>query len=89
MYARIMIIAIQKYLKNNNILKYNHGEKSMKLHFIIYTDLKCLPKKINTFHNNCKKSSTTKIYLQVIHCLLIVHFMSRKINMIIIEAKTV
>ena len=27
--------------KDNNIIKYNHGEKSMKVPFIIYTDLGC------------------------------------------------
>ena len=25
--------------KDNNIIKYNHGEKSMKLPFLIYADL--------------------------------------------------
>ena len=33
--------------KNNNIIKYNHGEKSMKLPFVIYTDLECLLEKIS------------------------------------------
>ena len=28
--------------KNNNIIKYNHGEKPMKLPFVIYTDLERL-----------------------------------------------
>ena len=28
--------------KNNNIIKYNHGEKSMKLPFVIYAGLECL-----------------------------------------------
>ena len=28
--------------KDNKILKYNHGEKSMKVPFIIYADLECL-----------------------------------------------
>ena len=28
--------------KDNNIIKYNHGEKSMKLPFVIYADLECL-----------------------------------------------
>ena len=28
--------------KNNNIIKYNHGEKSMKLPFVIYADLDTL-----------------------------------------------
>ena len=31
--------------KNNNIIKYNHGEKSMKLPLVIYTDLECLLEK--------------------------------------------
>ena len=31
--------------QNTNIMKYNHGEKSMKLPFAIYADLECLLKK--------------------------------------------
>ena len=27
--------------KDNNIIKYNQGEKSIKLPFIIYADLEC------------------------------------------------
>ena len=33
---------------NNNIIKYNQGEKSLELTFIIYADLDCLLKKIDT-----------------------------------------
>ena len=47
--------------KDNKILKYNHGEKSMKLPFIICADFESLLEKINTCHNNLEKSSTTKI----------------------------
>ena len=47
--------------KNNNIIKYNHGEKSMKLPFLIYADLECLLEKMRTCQNNPNKSSTTKI----------------------------
>ena len=47
--------------KNNNIIKYNHGEKSMKLPFVIYADLKCLLEKMSTCINNPNESSTTKI----------------------------
>ena len=43
------------------ILKYNHGEKSLKVPFIVYADLKSLLEKISTCPNNPKKSSTTKI----------------------------
>ena len=47
--------------KDNNIIKYNHGEKSMKVLFIIYTDLECLLEKMSTCRNNPNESSTTKI----------------------------
>ena len=59
-YAKIMIIAIQKCQKNK-ILKYNHGEKSMKFVCIINADMACLLNKINTCHNDPKKSPTTKM----------------------------
>ena len=45
----------------NKILKYNHGQKSMKAPFIIYADLEYLLEKMTTCHNNPEKSSTTKI----------------------------
>ena len=38
--------------EDNNILKYNHGEKSMRAPFIIYADLECLLEKISTCHND-------------------------------------
>ena len=47
--------------KEKKILKYNYGEKSMKVLFIIYADLESLLDKMNTCHNNLEKSSTTKI----------------------------
>ena len=47
--------------EDNKILKYNHGEKSMKVPLIIYTDLESFLEKMNTCHNNPKKTSTTKI----------------------------
>ena len=46
---------------NNNIIKYNQGEKSLELPFIIYADLECLLKKIDTCYNNPDLLSTTKI----------------------------
>ena len=45
--------------EDKEILKYNHGEKSMKVPFTIYADLKSLLKKMNTCHNNPEKSLTT------------------------------
>ena len=47
--------------ENIKILKYNHGEKSMRAPFVIYADLECLLEKMSTCHNNPEKSSTTKI----------------------------
>ena len=47
--------------KDNKILKYSYGEKSVKVPFIIYADIESLLEKINTCHNNPEKSSTTKI----------------------------
>ena len=47
--------------KDNKILKYNYGEKSMKVPFIIYADLESLLEEMNTCYNNPEKSSTTKI----------------------------
>ena len=42
--------------KNNN-----HGQKSMKLPFVIYADLEYLLEKMSTCINNPNESSTTKI----------------------------
>ena len=56
----------------------------MKVPFIIYAGLESLLEKMNTFHNNPEKSSTTKInkhtpsgYSLYLHCL----------DLIIIEVK--
>ena len=46
--------------EDNKILKYNNGEKSMNVPFIMY-DLESLLEKMSTCHNDPKKSSTTKI----------------------------
>ena len=43
------------------MIKYNHGEKSMKIPFIINADMDCLLERIDICHNNSKKSSPTKI----------------------------
>ena len=43
--------------KNNNIIKYDHGEKAMKLPFVIYADLECLLEKMSTCISNPNESS--------------------------------
>ena len=47
--------------KNNNIIKYNQGEKSIKLPFVVYADLECLLEKMSTCQNNSNESPTTEI----------------------------
>ena len=47
--------------KDNNTIKYNQGEKSIKLPFVVYADLECLLEKIITCQNNPNESSTTEI----------------------------
>ena len=47
--------------KNNNILKYNPAEKSMKISFVIYGNLECLFEKMSTCCIDPEKSSTTKL----------------------------
>ena len=42
----------------NKILKYNHGEKSLKAQFMIYADLECLLEKMHLCQNNIEKSYT-------------------------------
>ena len=46
---------------DNNTIKYNQGEKSIKLPFIVYAALECLLEKMSTSYNNAEESSTTKI----------------------------
>ena len=47
--------------KSYKILKYNYGEKSMRVLFFIYADLESLLEKMSACHNNPEKSSTVKI----------------------------
>ena len=68
---------------DNKILKYNHGEKSMKVQFIVYADLASLLKKMSTCHNNPEKLSTTAINKNIVQLML------QKISSIIIEVNTV
>ena len=52
---------VEMPIKGNNTIKYNHGEKSIKMPITIYADLECLLEKMSTCQNNPNKSSTTKI----------------------------
>ena len=52
---------IEMPTKDNNIIKYNQGEKSIKLPFVIYADLECLLEKVSKCQNNPNESSTNEI----------------------------
>ena len=52
---------VEMPIKGNNTIKYNHGEKSIRIPFTIYADLECLLEKMSTCQNDPNKSSTTKI----------------------------
>ena len=47
-------------MKIKKILKYNPGEKSLKVPFIIYVDLECLLRKIDLCQNDPEESFTEK-----------------------------
>ena len=47
--------------KDNNIIKYNQGENSIKLPFVVYADSECLLEKMSMCTNNPNESSTTEI----------------------------
>ena len=77
--------------EDNKILKYNHGEKSLKAPFIIIADLECILPKISSCQNNPEKSYTERkanMSLQVTHGLHVVHLMHQKTNEVITEEKT-
>ena len=73
--------------EDNKILKYNHGEKSLKVLDFIYADLECLLKKF--IHVKIILKNLTQRKKQVTHCLQIVHLMKQKTNLIFTGGKTV
>ena len=77
----------------NKILKYNHGEKSLKALFIIYADLECLLEKMYSCQNNPEKSYTEKkklsIRLLVIQYLQNVRLTQQKINLIVTKVNII
>ena len=76
--------------EDKKILKYSHGEKSMKAPFIIYADLQCLLEKMHLCQNNPEKSYTEKklsIRLLVIQYLKASRSTQQKINLIVTWTK--
>ena len=74
---------IEMPTKDNNIIKYNQGEKSIKLTFVVYADLECLLEKrahVKIILMNRLLLKLINTYHLVIHYLLIVHSIKQKIN---------
>ena len=46
--------------ESEKILKYNPGEKSLKVPFVIYADLECLLEKVDSCQNDSEKSREKK-----------------------------
>ena len=46
--------------EDNKTLKYNHGEKSMRVPFLIYADLECLLEKMHLRQNNLENCYAEK-----------------------------
>ena len=60
--------------KDNNIIKYNQGKKSIKLPFAVYADLECLLEKMSTCQNNPYESSATEINKHTSGYSIFTHF---------------
>ena len=78
--------------EESKILKYNHGEKSLKAPFMTYADLECLLEKsipVKIILKNLIQRKKLSIYLLAIHCLQIIHLIKQKMNLVVTEAKTV
>ena len=62
--------------EDNKILKYNPGEKPLKVPFNIYADLECILEKISSCQNNAEKSYTEKKKAKHTFRLLMDHMLS-------------
>ena len=68
--------------EDKKILKYNYGEKSLKVPFINYTDLECLHEVKIIFKNLIQKEKIS-IRLLVIQYLQVVCLIQQKLNLIV------
>ena len=47
--------------EKDKILKYSHGEKSLRVAVAYYSDIECLIKQIDTCHKSSEQTSTTRV----------------------------
>ena len=77
---------------DQKILKYNYGEKSLKLPLLfMLTSNVCLKKRthVKMILKNLIQRKKLSIHLLVTHCLQIVHLIQQKISLIVTEAEIV
>ena len=53
--------------EDKKILKYNYGEKSLKLPFVIYADLECLLEKNDPEKTSIEKNTHVKMILKIFY----------------------
>ena len=77
--------------RHNNTLKYNHGEKSLKVTWVIYVDFECLLIKQQLCQNNPEESYTEKksIHESCSYSIDLVHLIQNKTRIVSIEEETV
>ena len=73
--------------EDNKTLKYNHGEKSLKVPFIVDVYYK-KHVHIKIILKNLAQREKLSIYLQVTHGVQFLHLMHQKTNVVITESKT-
>ena len=77
--------------ESDNILKYNQGEKSIKIPLVTYKDTESLLERIHTCKNNPEKKhqqpKLARIKRVAIHYLPIVRLILQKVILIAIEVK--
>ena len=52
---------IEMPIEKDKILKYSHGQKSLRIPAVYYSDIECLSKQIDTCHNDPEQTSTTRV----------------------------
>ena len=78
--------------EGKKLLKYNHGETSMKAPFVIYADLECLLEKCTYAEiilKNLIQKKKLSIRLLLTHCLQIVCFIRQKTNLIVTKVQII
>ena len=77
--------------EDNNTLNYNHGEKSLKVPWVIYADFECLLVEQQSCQNNPNDSYTERKAIPEAcgYSIDLVHLIQSKTSIVTIEEETV